>query len=623
MSKSHLSRMLEASSVLLFFLQAVRVLFSVMFGIIYDQVFAGPLDYWLFLSVLFVVAAFLAPAFAPRAPGRFWLAALAILAALGRIPLSINDATSRFWGSLVVLAAAGLYLVVLVTLDKPSALPALVSALVLDQLVRLAGDTYDLTLRPAWFWVQVFWSALLAILAIRLALQGPAVRRSYGAPGAFWGLAVGGFFFLETSLLSLPNAVARWSGGPYSLVAPGLLLITMLPLLSTFRRVTLLSLCQSGLAHALLGIALLGGLLAGYFWSGVLATALLLLSQAIAMVWITCLLGGPPARLQFIGPQLALGLLFFLLLNFFNAFAFTYPYVLPFMRGLGWAVYLVAGLAFGSNFIRQRFSFRDLEEWAIPPAWLAAAGILALAVALFAVRPLPASPPLESGTRRIATYNIHYGYDEVWHYTLAEIAGAISQEGVDTVALQEVDTGRLTSYGVDNAYYLSRRLGMHAVYLPTVEHLTGIALLSRDEPVLADTLLLTSLQEQTGIIHALLEPQGRPLHAYGIWLGLSNEDTMAQIEEALAFIASNSPAVFGGDFNAGPGSPEVAAILRSGFTDPFETLGLAAPPTSPATNPQERIDYVWLRGLEPLKAWVSPSLASDHRLVVVEVEIGP
>ena len=621
MSQSHLPRMLEAASVLLFFLQAVRVLFSVLFGIIYDQVFAGPVTYWLFISILLVIGAFLAPWLTPRTPGRSWLAVFAILAALGRIALSINDAQVRFWGSLVVLAAAGLYLVALITLSKPIALPALVVALALDQLFRLAGDTYDVSLRPGWLWVQVAWTALLVILGVRWNLQSAPARRSYGAPGAFWGLAIGSFFFLETSLLSLPNAVARWSGGSYPLVALGLLAITLLPLSVTFRRSVLSSLCQSRLARAILVAVLVCGLLIGYFTAGVPSTFLLLLSHAVVMVGVTCLLGGPPARLQFAGPKLALGLLFFLLLNFFNAFAFTYPYVLPAMRGLGWAVYLVAALTFGSNFISQPFSAKDPEELAIRPAWLAIGGVLALAVALISVRPLPTLPPQEPGTRRVGTYNVHYGYDAAWRYTLPEIAGAILQEGVDIAALQEVDTGRLTSYGVDNAYFLSRRLGMHVIYLPTVEHLTGIALLSRDRPVLSDSLLLTSLQEQTGIIHAQLEPDGRPLHAYGIWLGLSDEDTLTQINEALDFIGPNSPAVFGGDFNAEPDSPEVAAILRAGFVDPFETLGIVPPPpTDPAIDPHIRIDYVWLRGLDPVNAWVSESLASDHRMVVVEIE---
>ena len=63
-------------------------------------------------------------------------------------------------------------------------------------------------------------------------------------------------------------------------------------------------------------------------------------------------------------------------------------------------------------------------------------------------------------------------------------------------------------------------------------------------------------------------------------------------------------------------------VETAGFIDPFTALGIdPAPPTSPAIQPKSRIDFVWLRGLLPSEAWVSESLASDHRMVVVEVEL--
>ena len=47
MTKSHVLRSLEAGAVLLFFLQSLRVIFSVLFGIIYDRLFVSPLDWWM------------------------------------------------------------------------------------------------------------------------------------------------------------------------------------------------------------------------------------------------------------------------------------------------------------------------------------------------------------------------------------------------------------------------------------------------------------------------------------------------------------------------------------------------------------------------------------------------
>jgi endonuclease/exonuclease/phosphatase family metal-dependent hydrolase len=383
------------------------------------------------------------------------------------------------------------------------------------------------------------------------------------------------------------------------------------------------------LARVGLAALLAAGLMAGYFLIGWAAAVALLLAHVSAVVLTGSVLISRSPRTTRPGRGLALGLFFYLLLVYFNAFAFTYPYALPFMRGLGWAVYLAASAILLVGMLALRGRVRSTEEWMQTPIWLGAGAALLVGAALVwgiwepvaAVRGIGEGENRDPGVLRIATYNIHYGYDEYWHYTLDEMARTMEAEGVDVVALQEVDTGRLTSYGVDNALYLARRLGMQAVYVPAVEHLTGIALLYRPEARETAWILLPSLQEQTGLAYAHLQSGQQGLHAYGIWMGLSKEDTQAQIDSALAFIGDASPAVFGGDFNARPNSPVAETIRQAGFEDPFVILGIDPPPgTSPAIEPNKQIDYVWVRGLTVRQAWVSPSLASDHRMVVVEVE---
>jgi len=98
--------------------------------------------------------------------------------------------------------------------------------------------------------------------------------------------------------------------------------------------------------------------------------------------------------------------------------------------------------------------------------------------------PITISLPLDARSLRLGTYNIHYGYDTDWHLSLSDQAAAIQAAAADIVALQEVDCGRITSYSIDDAQWLSRRLRMQVVYLPTVERLTGIALLTR-YPIIA------------------------------------------------------------------------------------------------------------------------------------------
>jgi hypothetical protein len=213
---------------------------------------------------------------------------------------------------------------------------------------------------------------------------------------------------------------------------------------------------------------------------------------------------------------------FFLVLNFLNAFAFTYPYTLPFLRGFGWLFYLLGGLASGASMILKRS--RDLPKGETERGRVLTflAGLVLLAITAAAVWPPSVADQPSGDTLRVATYNIHYGYDEAWRFNIEEIARTIEADGVDIIALQEVDAGRLTSFAVDDAYYLARRLKMNALYLPTVEHLTGIALLYKGRARIRDSRLLTSLQEQTGITQVHLDSAVSPVHAYGIWIGPRN-----------------------------------------------------------------------------------------------------
>jgi endonuclease/exonuclease/phosphatase (EEP) superfamily protein YafD len=131
--------------------------------------------------------------------------------------------------------------------------------------------------------------------------------------------------------------------------------------------------------------------------------------------------------------------------------------------------------------------------------------------------------------------------------------------------------------------------------------------------------LLTSRLEQTAIVHAQVWVGDEPLDAYGIWLGLEPEERAAQLSDGLEFIVREGPAVFGGDFNSTPNSPVYRRLVEAGFSDPFVVGGFAPAPTSPSESPQERIDYVWMRGLNAVDAQVLDSTASDHRMVVIEV----
>jgi len=631
--KSPWLRLIEATAVLLFVLQATRTLFSTLFGVIYDAVFAGPFTPIVALIGLLVLLAYLSPLAAPRDTDRVRLTLLAAVAvaAVARVPMAINHHPVRLYSSIVVVAAGGVYLAALLRHAPGHFARAAVLALFTDQLLRVLGNTWDVSMRPVWIVPQILLSAGVIMLAHHLSRPEVAYYEIGGTTGVRVGLlgalAWAGFLFVETSLLSLPNALARWSEGSYAILAPLLLGVTLLAVMPSLREGIVRAAGGDAIHARLWGLVLLlvslVGLVAGRRLPGALAVVALLAAQAALILALPHLLilrtDGASER---IGLWLAVGGLFFLLLNFAYAFTFTYPYTIEAFKGMGLPVLLLAALLATLPALVRPISFSGAAETE-GTGWVAwAVAVLALVtVTAAAARPHRVTPRLAGNAVRVGTYNIHYGYNGPWRYTLEEQARTIEASGADVVALQEVDTGRITSYGVDTALWLSRRLDMEVVYLPTLEQLSGIALLSRFPIEASQTRLLTSQLEQTGIIRVRLQVGDRALDAYAVWMGLSPEERAGQLTDALAFIAEAdtvTPAVWGGDFNSQPDSPVHARITAAGFLDPFTELGLEPAPTDPADAPQKRIDFVWLRGLAPVDGEVVNSLASDHRMVVVE-----
>jgi endonuclease/exonuclease/phosphatase family metal-dependent hydrolase len=619
-------RFVEATAVFLFTLQAIRVLFSVLFGVIYDVVVTGPMTPTVIVIFLLLLLAFLSPLFAPRRTARLrWALFIpSFLASLSRIPLTLDDPQARLYSSLLIVAAFGLYAATLLR-QSPLAFPqALIAALAADQFFRTLGNTFDITLRDGWLPCQVVLSVVLAGLSWRLfsLVRGKVEEVSIQRPGLLGGLAIGAFLFLELSLLSFPNAVARWSGGSYAVLAPALLLVTLLPLLPGTGQWRRRWQEMHSTAPWLWGTALVlltcASLAVGYLFNGIVASVALLLSQLLVLL---VLLGALSDDRDRIGLGLAVGNLFFLLLNFAYAFAFTYAYTLAFFRGTGLPIVLVGALAatLPAAIRRLPLPTRELPSRGVrwPAMQWAVAALLVIVCTVFAWPPTPQMKEVGPNVR-VGTYNIHYGYRTDWKFYLEKIARTIEESGADIVALQEVDAGRITSYGVDDALWLARRLRMGVIYQPTVEHLTGIALLYRFPLQQAEGQLLTSRLEQTAIVQTQVRVGDEPLNAYGIWLGLEPEERAAQLTDALGFIAGEGTAVFGGDFNSTPDSPVYRRLVEAGFSDPFVVGGFEPSPTSPSESPQRRIDYVWVRGLSAVDAQVLDSTASDHRMVVIE-----
>jgi endonuclease/exonuclease/phosphatase family metal-dependent hydrolase len=614
MSQARQARIVEAAAVGLFFIQALRAVISALFGILYDYGFEGSVNAWSVGAVGLMAVAFLAPLLFPRRHAVFALTGAALFVFAARPVLNVNELMPRYWAGLIVLAAGGCYLAALIRSTPDIVAPSLIAALVLDQVLRALGNTYDLSIRPDFLSTQIAISLALVLLALWVFGKRESPAPS-GQLSVTSGLAVGAALFVLTSLLTLPNAMARWSDFEYTAIAPVLIAVTCTPLLPPMRNAA--RQLQSRRSKAGLLALLLIGLVIGYQRWGIWSALGLL---AACMVTLVCLMRAtaPHEKTDRTGLGLTLGLLLLLVLNIALALSFTYPYTLRLMQGMGLPVYLVAGCVMAWPLFAPAVPFPAVGEQPTPsfePTRVLA--LLAIVIVLASTLPICMGNTSNADNVTAVTYTIRYGYDNRWHYALEDMARAIEQSGADVVTLQEVDTGRLSSLGADDVYYLARRLNMHSYYLPTVERLTGIAVLSRLPMVQAEGRLITSQQEQTGIIHAQLAAAGRDLHVYSTWLGIRGEDTQRQISEAIGIIGANAPTVLGGAFNTELGSSAYAAINAAGFD--FAAFGLGAPsPHVQSRDPVPHTDYVWLRGLNSQRGWLPRIPPTNHKMVAVK-----
>jgi len=604
------TRVVEAAGVLLFFIQALRVVISAIFGILYDYGFEGAFSLWSVIAVGLMAATFLAPLLPTHKRPSLALMTTALLTATARPIMNIAAPMPRYWSGLVILAAGSAYLATLIRSEPQAFIASLVGALTLDQALRALGNTFDLSIRPEFLSTQVAFSLGLIAWAVWLFLMRRQPASTPGRLKATGGLAMGAGLFVLTSLLTLPNAIAQWSDFEYAAIAPTLAALTCAPLFPHIRTRLQSPIARKvGLAGALLGLTI------GYqrwgIWS---ALGLLIAYTALLTALLRTIETAEQAQPNRTGAWLAAGLLLVILFNLAVGFTFTYPYTLRWMRGMGLPVYLIAGLLAASAPAPHAPSPHDEAQ---AETGIKIFVLCAAVVVLIASFPAPVSARSNSDSITTVSYTIRYGFDNSWHYVLEDIARAIEQSGADIVLLQEADTGRLTSLGTDDVYYLARRLQMDAFYLPTVERLTGIAVLSRLPVVSAEGRLITSRQEQTGVAHVQLSAAGRDLHVYSTWLGVRGEDTRGQIAEVVSIIGDRSPAVLGGAFFTEPGSNAYAAINDAGFD--FAAFGLGAPsPHIRATNPAPHTDYIYLRGLTSLRGWLPRTPPTNHKLVAVQ-----
>ncbi len=611
-------------------------------------------------EIVAIVIATLAPLLAfmlVRRPVTFVATAAAI--AVGRVFMGLDDPFISALGASVAAAAALIYLAATARQQPTRFALILTLGLLLDQIVRALGQTYDPTWVESYLPVQTILSAVLFVAAVlRALLSGQPTFASvtaYSGISIWGGMSFGAMLFLQVALLGLPNAVARWSEVDYSLLAPWLVAATALPLIPEVRdgarrALTLVDVQWRGWFWlAILAILVV----VGNRFNGIGAAITLVLAQlmVVLMLWWTVRPQGKETR-DVTGLALVLAVIVLALLFVADFFTYEYAFVRDFegglavissllraMRGLGLAVMLIAA----SIAVIPMMDSARRVPWQRGKRSETLGGLVAVlisaALVALAVLPVTAGEVVNVDRIRVATYNLHGGYNLYFDYTLSEMADTIWESGADVVLLQEVDAGRTVSFGVDQALWLGHRLGMNVSYLATNEHLQGLAVLSRVPVVQERGVLLPSQGQQTGLQRVQIRPDEGVLDIYNTWLGLlfasdaqilanQEQDQWQQMEQSLVIIGADHPGgvvgrvVFGGTFNNTPDSQLYDQMIGVGFTDPFDGMPVEQAATLLRGNiVQARLDYLWLRNILPTGRAVLQQDASDHRLAVVELDL--
>lgn len=632
-------------------------------------------------ELLAVGIALLAPLLALILGRTTWSIPLAVaLGVVGRsMALQVPD-SAGIAAALVV--GAGLLYMTLIIIRRPTHFPPmLLIGIILDQLVRASSNSFDMTWQPGYqfqllgqtfrndtaFWgVTVFMVLLtgyVTLLDLEISRVLPEPERRGMLTG--WGsLALGSFFFIELTLLGLANAVARWAEASYTDAVPWLLLATTLPLIPLIRNQARIFLgAFDGVWRGWLWTLLLGLLLVlGSRFQGTLSLVVLVSAQFVAALtpWWMIKLRDPHREKILPNPTPILTLISLMVFGALSAgdyFTYDYAYVRDFeapfagvddllrsLEGWGLQLFLLATLVVCMPII--------LERRVIP--WQGGRGaetfftiVLTVAISLGSIQmalPPNIQGPANINCLRVGSLNLHSGYSLLFANNLEKAADTLRFNGVDIVLLQEVDAGRLSSFGVDQVEWLARELRMDSVFFPQNESLQGLAILSRVPIRSVSGEKLNSTGPQAAVLHVELGLDAQKFHVYNVWLAFEIADTTGlplppelqdqviqtrQLEQVIARNHApdfNDRIILGGTFNYDRNSALYSFWdQQTTFIDPFRNLAIERAKTIfLADNTNARFDYIWLMNVEPTGVNIDlDNVVSDHRLIVAGVSRTP
>lgn len=238
---------------------------------------------------------------------------------------------------------------------------------------------------------------------------------------------------------------------------------------------------------------------------------------------------------------------------------------------------------------------------------------------------------------RVMTYNVHSCVGMDGKLDAERIARVIARARPDVVALQELDVGRVRSFGMDQAHLIARYLEMEFHFHPAMhleEERYGDAILTHLPQRLVKAGPLPGLAdkphlEPRGALWVAVDLHGREVQIINTHLGLYPRERVAQVDallgsDWLAHEQCQGPVILCGDFNALPSSP-VCSRLGGQLKDAqVEAKHHRPQGTFSSRLPTMRIDHIFISpGLEVTGIEIPSSelarVASDHLPLVAEI----
>jgi len=254
---------------------------------------------------------------------------------------------------------------------------------------------------------------------------------------------------------------------------------------------------------------------------------------------------------------------------------------------------------------------------------------VALVLALFFLSLAPVA--IAKKTLRVMTYNIHVGVGMDKKLDLKRIADVINEQRPDLVGLQEVDQRVKRTEGKDEIAELGAMTNMHFAFAPNLDFQGGkygVAILSRYPVKVYEHRLFENRREaeRRGMLRVELKIDGKKIHFVTTHLDYQFEDgRLFETEQLLKYLDGlKGHLLVVADLNDVPDGSSYK-LMRTQFDDAWVTSRATGDGFSyPADKPVKRIDHIFYRTgdrVRAKKAWVVPTLASDHVPVVAELEI--